>query len=421
MTEPSAYIISNNQEEYAYLGAKWLFETLGGKGDVVYMRGAAGASADSDRDKGFKRALAEFPDIKVAHEVFTGWQQDQGKQQILDFIATGIPFDGIWTSGIDNVIVDALVESQATLVPVVGADNAGFVGQLNSVEGLQGAAVTNPGSIGGAGVTLALQILDGQKPDAADGAGAARALGERDRRGQGEARGRRRPVAQPRMAGQDLDPGLDDLHQGADRRLQGSGRVAARNESGRGDDQGLSTRRPPQVILTDPERRTVDLQARDDAIRILDASGVAKRYGAVAALRNASLSVRPGEVHALMGANGAGKSTLVKILTGAVRPDAGRILIRGRGARGALAGRRPPRRAGPGLPGAGADPRPRRRRQSAADRHAGRAVPRMGARARRARPRPRARSPATCRSPSCASSTSRARWRSSPTCCSSTR
>ena len=164
VTEPSAYIISNNQEEYAYLGAKWLFEQMGGKGNVVYMRGAAGASADSDRDKGFKRALAEFPDVKVAHEVFTGWQQDQGKQQILDYIATGAPFDGIWTSGIDNVIVDALVESGAPRVPVVGADNAGFVSQLNSVEGLQGAAVTNPGSVGGAGVTLALQILNGNAP-----------------------------------------------------------------------------------------------------------------------------------------------------------------------------------------------------------------------------------------------------------------
>src|SRR5689334_3725815 len=165
VTEPSAYVISNNQEEYAYLGAKWLFQKMGGKGDVVYMRGAAGASADSDRDKGFKKALAEFPDVKVAHEVFTGWQQDQAKQQILDFIATGTPFAGIWTSGIDNVIVDALTESGATLVPVVGADNAGFVGQLNSVEGLKGAAVTNPGSVGGAGVTLALQILDGNAPE----------------------------------------------------------------------------------------------------------------------------------------------------------------------------------------------------------------------------------------------------------------
>ncbi|WP_421914021.1 sugar ABC transporter ATP-binding protein [Mesorhizobium sp.] len=62
---------------------------------------------------------------------------------------------------------------------------------------------------------------------------------------------------------------------------------------------------------------------------ILDATGVAKSYGAVAALRNASLSVLPGEVHALMGANGAGKSTLVKILTGAIRADKGDIKIRG--------------------------------------------------------------------------------------------
>jgi len=62
---------------------------------------------------------------------------------------------------------------------------------------------------------------------------------------------------------------------------------------------------------------------------LLDASGLVKTYGAVRALRNASLSLRPGEVHALMGANGAGKSTLVKILTGAIRPTAGRIVIRG--------------------------------------------------------------------------------------------
>lgn len=164
VSEPSAFVVSNNQEEYAYLGAKWLFEQIGGDGEVVYMRGAAGASADDDRDAGFNRALSEFPDVKVVHEVFTGWQQDQGKQQILDFIATGIPFDGVWTSGIDNVIVDAFVESDVPLVPIVGADNAGFVGQLNSVDGLVGAAVTNPGSIGGAGVTLAINILDGDTP-----------------------------------------------------------------------------------------------------------------------------------------------------------------------------------------------------------------------------------------------------------------
>jgi ribose transport system ATP-binding protein len=63
---------------------------------------------------------------------------------------------------------------------------------------------------------------------------------------------------------------------------------------------------------------------------LLEATGVSKTYGAVIALKSASLAVLPGEVHALMGANGAGKSTLVKILTGAVRPDAGAIAVRGR-------------------------------------------------------------------------------------------
>ncbi|MDE0113476.1 MAG: sugar ABC transporter substrate-binding protein, partial [Albidovulum sp.] len=100
----------------------------------------------------------------IIHEVFTGWQQDQGKQQMLDFLATGIPLDGVWTSGIDNVIVDAFLESDSPLVPIVGADNAGFVGMLSSVDGLVGAAVTNPGSVGGAGITLALNILGGDAP-----------------------------------------------------------------------------------------------------------------------------------------------------------------------------------------------------------------------------------------------------------------
>jgi ribose transport system substrate-binding protein len=159
-----AYILSNNQEEYAYLGAKWLFEEIGGSGDIVYMRGIAGVSADTDRDNGFKRALEEFPGVNVVHEVFTGWQQDQGKQQIFDFLATGIPFDGVWTSGIDNVIVDAFVESGAPPVPIVGADNAGYVQYLTTVDGLKGAAVTNPGSVGGAGVALAVDILNGNAP-----------------------------------------------------------------------------------------------------------------------------------------------------------------------------------------------------------------------------------------------------------------
>jgi ribose transport system ATP-binding protein len=68
----------------------------------------------------------------------------------------------------------------------------------------------------------------------------------------------------------------------------------------------------------------------DAATAVLDATGVAKRFGAVQALRNASLQVARGQVVALLGANGAGKSTFVKILTGVLRPDSGHVKIKGR-------------------------------------------------------------------------------------------
>jgi len=54
-------------------------------------------------------------------------------------------------------------------------------------------------------------------------------------------------------------------------------------------------------------------------------AGIAKAFGDVLALRNASLEVAPGEIHALVGENGAGKSTLMRVLGGLIKPDAGSV------------------------------------------------------------------------------------------------
>jgi ribose transport system ATP-binding protein len=62
---------------------------------------------------------------------------------------------------------------------------------------------------------------------------------------------------------------------------------------------------------------------------LLEVRDVAKRFGAVIALKSATLNLVRGEIHALMGANGAGKSTLVKILTGVHPADAGTIMVNG--------------------------------------------------------------------------------------------
>jgi ribose transport system substrate-binding protein len=171
VTDPNTYNLYNNQIQYAYLGAKWLFDQLNGTGTVYYMRGLAGNSADSDRDKGFKQALAAYPNIKVlpnADGVATGWDPATATKLINDFIASGQydTIQGIWTSGMDSMVVDAIKAANKPFVPIVGADLGGFVKQLLDpvgYPGLKGAAVTNTAAVGGAGVTVALQLLAGQK------------------------------------------------------------------------------------------------------------------------------------------------------------------------------------------------------------------------------------------------------------------
>jgi ribose transport system substrate-binding protein len=166
VTAPSAYVATNDQTAYGRLGAEWLFNQMGGSGRVAYMRGIDGVPADTDRDNGFNEALANFPDIEIAAEVFTGWDPSVGAQQALDLITTQ-QIDGIWTSGIDYTVVEQFQAADKPYVPIVGADNNGFIQQLIELEsaGLVGAAVTNPPAIGGVGTAIAIQALKGETPE----------------------------------------------------------------------------------------------------------------------------------------------------------------------------------------------------------------------------------------------------------------
>ena len=61
----------------------------------------------------------------------------------------------------------------------------------------------------------------------------------------------------------------------------------------------------------------------------LELTGITKAYPGVVANSDVSLKVLPGQTHAVLGENGAGKSTLMKIIYGAIKPDAGQIRFNG--------------------------------------------------------------------------------------------
>jgi ribose transport system substrate-binding protein len=178
VTDPDTYNLYNNQVKYAEIGAKWLFDQLGGSGTVWYTRGFAGHPADNDRHTGFKNVLKDYPNIKVLPNedgVFTQWDPAKATQITDDFIASGKydQINGIWASGMGKQIVDSIKKAGKKFVPIADADVGGFVTQLLDPSGfpdLKGAAVTNTAAVGGAGITLALKLLNGETVQTSQGA-----------------------------------------------------------------------------------------------------------------------------------------------------------------------------------------------------------------------------------------------------------
>ena len=191
VTAPGAYNLSNDQEQYAYLGAKWLFEQLGGKGAVVYMRGIAGHPADTDRDKGFKKALAEYPGIKIAKETSTNWDQKTGTDQINEILSQRHEvrrrLDVRHRQRHRRGAPEGQPPACRSSAPTTPASSS----SSSPIQGLKGAAVTNPPAVGGAGVVLGDAAPRRPEAGRRERPRHPGAVGQHHRRRQGQARPRR--------------------------------------------------------------------------------------------------------------------------------------------------------------------------------------------------------------------------------------
>ena len=70
--------------------------------------------------------------------------------------------------------------------------------------------------------------------------------------------------------------------------------------------------------------------ARPSTPPVLATHGLTRNFGGLVAVRDVSISLHQGELHAVIGPNGAGKTTLVNLLSGEIKPTAGRIELEGR-------------------------------------------------------------------------------------------
>jgi len=74
--------------------------------------------------------------------------------------------------------------------------------------------------------------------------------------------------------------------------------------------------------------RTSEVNGGDNVV--VEATGLSKRFGGVVAVNDVAMTLRSGRITALIGPNGAGKTTIFNLMTGALRPDAGRVLVSGK-------------------------------------------------------------------------------------------
>lgn len=161
-----------DQTEWARISARWLAETLGGKGDIVLIEGFVGHPANTARMNGVEEVLKDYPDIKVVGRESGKWDQATGQQVMSDFLASLPNIDGVWTQdGMAQGVLTAVQTANPKKWPVlVGEARASYIQSWEKIlkdnPDFKSIGVVNPPGIAASGLRVAVEILKGGKVDA---------------------------------------------------------------------------------------------------------------------------------------------------------------------------------------------------------------------------------------------------------------
>jgi len=160
-----------DQTEWARISARWLAESLGGKGDIVLIEGFVGHPANTARMNGVEEVLAEYPDINVVGRESGMWDQATGQKVMSDFLASLPNIDGVWTQdGMASGVLTAIQTANPEKWPLAtGEARAGYVQQWQSIlaerADFKSIGVVNPPGIGASGLRVAVELLMGNEVD----------------------------------------------------------------------------------------------------------------------------------------------------------------------------------------------------------------------------------------------------------------
>lgn len=164
VSSPDAVYVGIDQKAWGAAGAKWLADTLGGKGNVVAINGVAGHPANEMRVAGYKEVFAQYPDIKIVNEVNANWDQAQGQQAMQNLLATYPDLNGVWVqdgmaAGAWKSIMDA---GKTGSIAATGEIRKDFI-DLWTKDKLNSGASVNPPGVMASALNVAVLMLSGKE------------------------------------------------------------------------------------------------------------------------------------------------------------------------------------------------------------------------------------------------------------------
>lgn len=157
-----------NFDTIAQMGAltDYVCKAIGGKGNIIELRGTAGSEFDAVAHEGVQNVLANYPDIKVVAEIYTDWTGSKAQSELASVLPTLDKVDGIVTQGGDSYAAVQAFQSAGIELPVIGGDNRGYFLKWwanEAPEGYDTISVSSNPWDGATGLYVAVDILDGKE------------------------------------------------------------------------------------------------------------------------------------------------------------------------------------------------------------------------------------------------------------------